>query len=92
VKPMRIYLDTSVFGGCFDEEFQVVSRDLFDAILTGNAIALISDTLVGELVNAPEQVQDLLQRVIDLGCERLPLTREIEQLKDTYLKLGIVTA
>ena len=68
---MRVYLDTSVFGGCFDEEFQAASQELLDAILAGDVIALISDTLVGELVNAPEQVQDLLQHVIDSGCERV---------------------
>lgn len=60
MKLMRVYLDTSVFGGCFDEEFQVASQELFDAVLTGDVIALISDTLVGELVSAPGQVQDIL--------------------------------
>jgi hypothetical protein len=92
VKPMRVYLDTSVFGGCFDEEFQAASQELFDAVLTGGVVALISDTLVGELVNAPEQVQNLLQRVIDFGYERLPLKRETEQLRDAYLAAGVVTA
>jgi len=89
---MRVYLDTSVFGGCFDEEFQAASQELLDAILAGDVIALISDTLVGELVNAPEQVQDLLQHVIDSGCERLPLTREVELLRDAYLTAGVVAA
>jgi hypothetical protein len=92
VKPMRVYLDTSVFGGCFDEEFQVASQELFDAILAGGVVALVSDTLVGELVNAPEQVQNLLQRVIDSGCERLPLEQNTEQSQDAYLTAGVVTA
>lgn len=88
---MRVYLDTSVFGGCFDEEFQAASQKLFDAVLNGRVVALISDTLVGELVSAPEQVQNLLQRVIDSGCERLILNRETEQLQDAYLTAGVVT-
>jgi predicted nucleic acid-binding protein len=88
---MRVYLDTSVFGGCFDEEFQAASQKLFDAVLTGRIIVLISDTLVGELVSAPEQVQNLLQRVIDSGCERLALNRETEHLRDAYLTAGVVT-
>lgn len=92
MKPMRVYFDTSVFGGYFDEEFQAASQKLFGAVLTGGVVALISDTLVGELVNAPEQVQNLLQRVIDFGCERLPLEREAEQLQDAYLAAGVVTA
>ncbi len=92
MKPMRVYLDTSVFGGYFDDEFQVASQKLFDTVLTGGIIALISDTLVGELVDAPEQVQELLQRVIDFGCERLPLEQETEQLQNAYLAAGVVTA
>jgi len=43
------------------------------------------------LVSAPEKVQDLLQRVIDYGCERLPMNEEIEQLRDAYLASGVVT-
>jgi predicted nucleic acid-binding protein len=88
---MRVYLDTSVFGGCFDEEFQGASQKLFDAVLNGRVVALISDTLVGELVSAPKQVQNLLQRVIDSGCERITLSRETEQLQDAYLAAGVVT-
>jgi hypothetical protein len=89
---MRVYLDASVFGGCFDEEFQAASQELFGAVLVGGVVALVSDTLVAELVNAPEQVQNLLQRVMDFGCERLPLEQEAEQLRDAYLAAGVVTA
>ena len=85
-------MDTSVFGGYFDEEFQAASQELFDAVLTGDVAALISDTLVAELVDAPEQVQNLLQRVIDSGYERLSLDQEAEHLRDAYLMAGVVTA
>jgi len=29
MKQLRIYMDTSVFGGCFDEEFKKTSKALF---------------------------------------------------------------
>ena len=92
MNPMRVYIDTSVFGGYYDEDFQAETRRFFDAVLAGKVTALISDTLVGELVSAPDHVEDLLQRVIDAGCERLPLHREAKELRDAYLSAGVVTA
>ena len=35
MKNLRIYLDTSVFGGCFDDEFSEDSKALFDDIKAG---------------------------------------------------------
>ena len=32
MKKLRIYLDTSVFGGCFDREFEVESNNLSEEI------------------------------------------------------------
>jgi hypothetical protein len=84
-------VDTSVFGGCLDDEFAAPAQDFFGAVLAGAVRALISDTLVGELVNAPDPVQDVLQRVLDAGCERLALTQEAELLRDAYLLAGVVT-
>jgi len=43
----RVYIDTSVIGGCLDEEFQEYSLALFDAARTGRARLVVSDvTLV----------------------------------------------
>jgi hypothetical protein len=35
---MRIYVDTSVFGGVFDSEFSLPSQRLFEEIETGRFI------------------------------------------------------
>ena len=32
VKKLRVYADTSVFGGCFDAEFAVESQKFFDEV------------------------------------------------------------
>jgi len=92
MKFLRAYIETSVFGGCFDDEFAEASRNLISAALQGKIVALISDTLVGELVSAPQQVQDTLQQVIEAGYERLELTQEAEVLRDAYLSAGVVSA
>jgi len=89
---LRIYLDTSVVGGCFDEEFAGDSKAFFNVVLEGRVTALISDTLVGELVKAPEAAQNLLQRVLNAGCERLALTQGAERLRDAYIAAAVVSA
>ena len=32
MKPLRVYVDTSVFGGCFDAEFAEQSTRFFDLV------------------------------------------------------------
>ena len=92
MKRLRVYIDTSVFGGYFDDEFESASRAFFEALFDGRAIALISDTLVGELVDAPERVQNLLERTLRCETERLGLPKEAEELRDAYLAAGVLSA
>jgi hypothetical protein len=54
----RTYVDTSVFGGCFDIEFSEWSNKLFEEFKTGNKVAVISDLTLDELENAREQVRN----------------------------------
>lgn len=90
MKRLRVYIDTSVFGGYFDDEFEPASRAFFEALFDGRAIVLISDTLVAELVDAPERVQDLLERTLRCDNERLGLPEEAEELRDAYLAAGVL--
>ena len=91
MKPYRIYMDTSVFGGYYDDEFLEPTRCLFQAVFDGKVYALLSDTLAAELIEAPEQVQELFQKVLNYSCERLALSIEVEELRDAYLAESIVT-
>ena len=88
---MRVYVDTSVFGGYYDDEFEEGTRAFFDMLNVGHATALISDTLVGELADAPERVQALLDLTLEGPCERLALSDEAEALRDAYLTAGVLT-
>lgn len=45
----RIYIDTSVIGGCFDEEFAEWSNKLFEEFVSGNKVALFSKLTIDEL-------------------------------------------
>jgi hypothetical protein len=57
----RIYADTSVIGGCEDEEFRVHSRRLMDAFVRGDLRLVLSELTVRELVLAPEPVRAVVR-------------------------------
>lgn len=57
----RIYIDTSVIGGCYDVEFFDWSTRLFDEFRKGLKIALISDLTYWELQEAPQKVRKVLE-------------------------------
>jgi hypothetical protein len=84
-KIWRLYLDTSVIGGCFDAKFSEDSRRVIDAILIGRATLLFSEVLEAELMNAPEQVRRLFANIPDSVCERIAFSSEIEALAKEYI-------
>jgi len=57
---LRIYIDTSVIGGCFDKEFKTASRKLVQRFKDGEMIVVISELTKLELQPAPKEVQDIL--------------------------------
>jgi hypothetical protein len=60
MKLLRIYVDTSVIGGCLDVEFATESQRLIDSIRNNKVVMLLSDLVISELVNAPPNVQGIL--------------------------------
>ena len=56
----RIYIDTSVVGGYFDEEFKEPTIALFQRLDNQEIIFVVSDLLDLELINAPQKVRELL--------------------------------
>ncbi|MBN2495757.1 MAG: PIN domain protein [Deltaproteobacteria bacterium] len=87
---MRIYADTSVFGGCFDEDFEQDSIELFDEIRNGRFILILSTTTMRELERAPEQVRQVVAGLPPEQIEMQELSDEIERLRDAYLDAGVV--
>ena len=54
----RIYIDTSVVGGYFDEEFKEATTKLFERLDNNEIIFVVSDLLDLELINAPQKVKE----------------------------------
>lgn len=86
----RIYIDTSVVGGYFDEEFKEPTTMLFERLNKNEIIFVVSDLLDLELLNAPHQVQQLLHNYSNDKFQRVELTEEAIKLADTYINEKVV--
>jgi predicted nucleic acid-binding protein len=90
MKPLRVYADTSVFGGCFDAEFAAESKRFFDLVRAGRVKLLVSEIVVRELAKAPARVSKLPRSLPPDFLEQVPLMHEMIDLRDTYLAEGIL--
>lgn len=88
--PLRVYVDTSVIGGCLDEEFAEDSNRLMQAAKDGRVILLVSEMVFRELASAPPSVQQVLNDIPTENLEEVPLTKEVEALTTSYIAAGIV--
>ncbi|MFA5818123.1 MAG: hypothetical protein WC854_02455 [Bacteroidales bacterium] len=87
----RVYIDTSVIGGCFDEEFEEWSNMLMEEIKTGQKIAVISDITYREMELAPEKVQNKLFEIPSELIDNILTDTEVEELAESYIKAGAVS-
>ena len=61
---LRLYLDTSVFGGFFDPEFSIETMQIFDLVAEGEILCIYSDLCEEELILAPSRISELLKKVL----------------------------
>lgn len=90
MKRYRVYADTSVFGGCFDEEFADESQKFFNDVRTGKFILVISSETLRELNEAPEHVQRVLASLPIDNLEMIEDSEEIALLRDAYIEAGVL--
>ncbi|MBA3285419.1 MAG: type II toxin-antitoxin system VapC family toxin [Bacteroidia bacterium] len=81
----RLYLDTSVFGGYFDEEFSEHTIPLFERIRKNDFTILYSTVTQDELENAPENVKELVMGLKVGNTEFLETTDEAIDLATEYI-------
>lgn len=81
----RVYIDTSVIGGCIDQEFKEWSIRLFEEFKNGEKIAVISDITLDELELAPRKVQKILKQVPEKYLKIVKSNPEIEELAKQYI-------
>jgi hypothetical protein len=86
----RIYIDTSVVGGYFDELFEEATKMLFDRLRENEVVFVVSDLLDLELISAPKHVRELLFQFPTERFERVELTEDAIRLADTYITEKVV--
>ena len=87
---LRIYADTSVVGGCEDDEFREPSMRLFDAFMQGTQTLVLSEVTLRELEAAPPAVQAIVDHVPPSSVERLADSHEARDLAATYIAEGVI--
>ena len=86
----KIYIDTSVFGGYFDEEFSNQTIPLFERIKNEEFILLYSSVTQGELENAPNYVKELVKSLKVDFTEYIDVSDEAIDLADEYISEKVV--
>lgn len=86
----KIYIDTSVFGGYFDSEFEQQTIPFFETIKTRKLTILVSSILELEIYKAPEHIIDLFESFPAELTERIELTDEARQLAEMYIAEKVV--
>jgi hypothetical protein len=83
VKKPRIYVDTSVIGGCFDPEFELWSKGLVEDFRQGRFALVLSDVTATEIEPAPRVVRELHNKLLSIA-EILPVTEEASAVLAAY--------
>jgi len=86
----RLYIDTSVFGGYFDEEFSDFTIPLFDRFRKAEFTLLFSTVTEDELIPAPQNVKELVKNIKIINTEFLDTTDEAVDLATQYISEKVV--
>jgi len=89
MKQLRVYIENSVVGGYFDNEFKEATKKLFEKFKNGEYLAVISTHTYGELDNgAPENVKSNLETI---SYEKIDVTDAMLDLTQKYMDDKIVS-
>ncbi len=87
----RIYVDSSVIGGCYDIEFKKWSNTLIQEFKDGIKIAVISELTQEEINDAPISVKKILFDIPIDNKEIVNLSVEAEKSAKEYVNNNIVS-
>ena len=90
MKTQRIYVDTSVIGGCFDDEFAIWSKALMKDIENGLFRGVTSEIVQAEIADAPINVRNQFLKFLKMDPEVLRINHESIGLVDSYVEHKIL--
>jgi len=86
----RLYIDTSVFGGHYDDEFAEYTVPLFERLNDGEFTLLFSTVTQEELITAPQLVKELVTKIKMEHTEFLVTNEEVVDLATEYITEKVV--
>lgn len=86
-----LYLDTSVLGGYFDDEWKQPTQELWRQMENGQWRFVTSLVTSEELIEAPERVRNLFNTTFE-ATDVLDVSDEMDRLAAIYVAQGVVTA
>ncbi len=90
MRALRVYADTSVFGGPFDDKFCEASTSFFDQVRNRGLELVTSAVVRSEIEPAPREVRDLFDELFP-WMEIVDVSQEALELQQAYLAAGILT-
>ncbi len=87
---MQVYIDTSVFGGYFESEFEEWTKPFFKLIDKNVITPIVSELTVNELEEAPLEVKALFTKYLS-KITIIQLNDEMFNLAGLYIKEKAVT-
>ncbi len=88
---IKFYLDTSVFGGCFDDIFEEDSKRIFKYVKAKKIQMLISQITYDEILIAPNKVLNFFNSLDKESFSFIQTSKEIVDLAETYLSEKVIT-
>lgn len=89
MRALRVYVDTSVFGGFFDPEFHDQTQRFFQQVRDGRFRLVVSPRVSAEILPAPPQVKEFYELLLPMA-EMLVDAPDVEILADSYRDRGAV--
>jgi len=86
----RVYIDTSVVGGYYDDEFCSDTRKLFERIINDDFKVYLSEISRLELLPAPKHIQEVINLIPPKSLIFLEFTDEAKQLAELYVNEKIL--
>jgi predicted nucleic acid-binding protein len=91
MRAITLYLDTSVLGGYYDDEFAEATKELWRQAGIGLFQFFTSTLARTEVEDAPENVRKLFLETFQDATALIDVDEEIAELANAYLAQGVVT-
>jgi hypothetical protein len=89
-KIYKVYADTSVYGGVFDDEFASDSKLFFEKISNGDFTLIIYSTVIYELEKAPQFVKEFLNEINTKNVLYFEINDSVINLRNEYIKQKVL--